>query len=73
MSTAIGYSSEVLSSSAMMYGDFKELEVKLLIFLQANAASVLPTCLRCTCVASACVDRVRASSDSAGGGGRIVG
>jgi hypothetical protein len=51
-----------------MYGDFKELEVKLLIFLQANAASVLPTRLRC-----ACVDRVRASSVPAGGGGRIVG
>jgi hypothetical protein len=53
MSTAIGYSSEVLSSSAMMYSGFKELEVKLLNFLQANAASVRPTCLPCTSIASA--------------------
>jgi hypothetical protein len=53
MSTAIGYSSDVLSSSAMMFGGFEELELKLVILLQASAASVLPTCLRCTYVASA--------------------
>jgi len=37
----------------MMYGGFKELEVKLVNFLQANAASVRPTYLPCTSVASA--------------------